>query len=104
MFVNVLSSCEIIRLPLKIYLSCKNKSKQKSEVLVYISKSYNAGYFKNILNMLIVMIETCYYDSFIALVDIYSPVRAINCHNAKNALFFINFFCFIRKCWFNMNK
>lgn len=86
-----------------MYLCCKNRNKQKLEVLVYISKSSIAGYYKNIPNMMVMMTETCYSDSFISLVDIYSLVKVINCHKAKSALF-VNFFCFIRKCWFNMNK
>lgn len=77
-----------------MYLSCKNRSKQKLEISVYISKSSIARYFQIVPNMLGLMTEICYSDPFFSLVDIYRPVRVINCHKANSALF-LNFFCFI---------
>lgn len=68
-----------------MYLSCKNRSKQKLEISFYISKSPIARYFQIVPNTLVMMIEICYSDPFISLVDIYSPVRVINCHKANSA-------------------
>lgn len=98
MFIHVLCSCKIICLPLKMYLICKNRSKQKFGIQIYISKSHTAMYFQILSTIVIITVET-QPDSFISLglLSMFTVLLESKIVVRLENVLFVSSFCFIRK-------